>query len=113
MTEKDPIKDDFSEYGRLEKLLKETDLSGKSKVRDSLKNRLISKAAQREARSFFRRAWLAPAAAAALAALALTINITHKRPEAPAYDQAYAIPSDAYGDCGRQGLSDYLSVPRF
>ncbi|MBU2572760.1 MAG: hypothetical protein KKH28_01615 [Elusimicrobia bacterium] len=113
MTENNPIKDAFGEYERLAAILRETDLSGKSKIRHSLKNRLLSKAAGKERRFFSPRKWLLPAIAATLAVLALTVNIGHQEAEQPAYYQVPEAGYNIYGSCGRQGLNDYLSVPRF
>ena len=113
MTEKNSKEENFGEYGRLAAILRATDLSGKSKIRHSLKNRLLSKTAREEKQSFSPWKWLLPAIATSLAVLTLTVNIGHKKAEQPAYYQAPDAGYNIYGNCGRQGLVDYLSVPRF
>ena len=101
------------EFKNLSALLRATDHSGKSKVRDSLKDRLLNRPAKEETTTSIRWAWLFPAAAAAVAALGISVFLPHRRAAAPDYSAAYATNADAYGECGRQGLKDYLSGPRF
>ncbi|HBB68317.1 MAG: hypothetical protein A2X28_01570 [Elusimicrobia bacterium GWA2_56_46] len=105
--------ENFGEHNRLAVILRATDFSSKSKIKISLKNRLLSKAANEEKRSFTIWAWLLPAAAVTLAALMLTVNINHKEVEQSPYYQAPDADYNIYGNCGRQGLEDYLSAPRF
>ena len=113
MTEKDPG-ENFEEFGRLPSILRAADHSGKSKVRDSLKERLLNRAAQEEKKILPKWNWLFPVAATALAALAVAVLAPHKQVVIPvAYSSAYDVPADNYGDCGRQGLKDYLAGPRF
>ncbi len=114
MTEKDYKEEDFGEYERLAAILRTTDLSGRSKIRHSLKNRLLSKAAREGRKSFSQWKWLIPVTATALTALALAVNIgRYKEAELPVYYQAPEAGYNIYGNCGRQGLADYLSAPRF
>lgn len=106
-------KEEFGEYEKLADMLRTIDLSDKSKVRDSLKNRLLSKTAEQR-KSFHPWRWLLPAVAAAAAALLVTVNIGHKKAgEETPYYQVPDAGYDIYGVCGRQGLKDYLSILRF
>ncbi|MEI7529547.1 MAG: hypothetical protein WCK76_11475 [Elusimicrobiota bacterium] len=111
MTE-DKTKEDFGEYSQLAETLRGLDFSVESGICNPLKNRLLGKTAP-ETRRFVLPRWLLPAASAALAAAALTVVILHRRPEAPGAYLSYNPPFDSYSDCGRQGLQDYQSVPRF
>ena len=112
MTEKDPG-ENFEEFGRLPAILRAADLSGRSKVKDSLKERLLNRAGQAEKNASPRWQWLFPVAAMALAALAVSVIVPRKPVVLPDNSAAYEMPADNYGECGRQGLNDYLSGPRF
>lgn len=112
MTETDPTKDIPGEYAKLAGILRAADYSGESRVRNSLKNRLLNQAAPAARRAAFR-GWRFPAAAAALAAIALLFIIPHKKTQPPVSYAAYETPTDAYSVCGRQGLKDYLPRPAF
>ena len=112
MTENDEEKDNFGEFENLAAVLRATDLSGKSKVRESLKARLLNRDIE-EKKPFFSWRWALPVAAAAMAALILAVVLPHKNNADRAYSASYNIPTDSYGDCGRQGLKDYQAAPRF
>ena len=112
MKEQEYNEEDPGEFKQLVAMLRTTDLSGKSKVREPLKLRLLS-GEKEEKPSFFPWQWLFPAAATALAAFAMMFVLPHKKPGAPAYYQVPDAGYDIYADCGRQGLKDYLSAPRF
>lgn len=104
--------DNSEEFGRLAGILRATDLSGKSKVRASLKERLL--AAKQEEKSFPPWKWLIPAGAAAMAALVTAIGLGGHR--AAGQQVSYQAPDagyNVYAECGRQGLEDNMSAPRF
>lgn len=113
MMETEHKEESFGEHERLAAILRTTDLSGRSKIRHSLKNRLLSKAVREERKTFIQWKWLTPAIAAGFAALILTVNIGRKEPRQPASYQTPEAGQNIYGECGRQGLEDYLSAPRF
>ncbi len=98
---------EFGEFTGLAERLGRADLSGESRVKNALKERLLAKAETRGRRSPF--VWLLPAAA--LTAGLIVVNIWHEPPQSPSY--SYAPPSDGYGECGRQGLADYMAEGRF
>ncbi len=98
---------EFEEFPGLAERLGRADLSGESRVKNALKERLLAKAERRSSRSPF--VWLLPAAA--LAAAMIVVNTRREPPPSPSY--SYALPSDGYGECGRQGLADYMSEGRF
>ena len=115
MTEKEMEKfgeepGNYGEYGQLAAILGKAGFLGESRIKVSLKRRLLVKAKKK---NFAFGKWLIPAAAAALAALFLTVNLKDKEITGPAYYPAYETASDAYAACGKQGLKDYLSGPRF
>jgi len=97
------------EFPGLAARLRRADLSGESRVKDALKERLLAKAERRTRRSPF--VWLLPAAA--LAAVIITLAVRHEPLPAGALAASYNLPSDGYDECGRQGLEDYLSGSRF
>jgi len=110
MTENETVENP-GEFGRLAAILRNTDLSGKSKVRESLKERLL--AAKEEEKSYSPWRWFIPAAAVAMAALVMAIGLGRGRTAQPAFYQAPDAGYNIYGDCGRQGLEDNISTPRF
>lgn len=97
------------DMGRLEQKLRRADFSGESRVRDTLRERLLDPEA-RPRRRAPALAWLVPAAAAA--ALLLVFSPRHK-PAPAAYGQSYSLPDDGYGACGRRGLQDYGAGEKF
>jgi len=113
MTGKNTGDEEFGEFTGLAGLLGRIDPSAQSRVRDSLKERLLNRAAERARPRPFARLWLLPAAAAVLAALFLTTDIRRGAPAAAAYLPSYDVPSDGYAECGRRGLGNYLSETRF
>lgn len=108
-------RDDEEEFGKelegLARRLRSADFSAESGVREELRGRLLARAG-RPARSW-RLAWLLPAAVAAAAALFM-LDV-RRRPAPPADSGAagYNLPSDGYGQCGRQGLPDYPGSGRY
>ena len=111
MKETDEIKDDFTEFAQLAGMLRATDLSAESRVRSTLKNRLLGKTAP-EARGGAFHGWGWGLPAAALAA-GLLFFVPHKQKAPAASYAAYEIHMDKYDVCGRQGLKDYLAGPAF
>lgn len=107
MNEKDD--GEYSEFPGLAERLRRADLSGESRVRGVLKERLLAKAEKRSRRSPF--VWLVPAAA--LAAALIVVNVKRKPPQEAIQTASYSLPSDGYGACGRQGLADYMAEERF
>ena len=101
---------DFKEFPGLADRLRRADFTGESRVRDVLKKRLLAKAEKRSRRYAF--IWLLPAAAALAAAL-LMVNVRHRPLPGAESGASYRLPSDAYSECGRQGLADYTEVGRF
>jgi hypothetical protein len=105
--------EEFKEFQGLADRLARADFSGESRVRDVLRESLLARA-ERPAR---RRVlvWLVPAAAALAAALFM-VNVRQcPVPGAvmAAAAAGYSLPSDGYGECGRQGLPDYMAEGRF
>jgi len=105
------IDEEFREFSGLAGRLRRADFSGESRVKDLLKESLLAGAERRGSRNPF--VWLVPAAALA-AALIVVVNVRHNKPlPAPAPGASYSLPSDGYGECGRQGLGDYMAEGRF
>ncbi len=101
---------EFKEFGGLADRLRRADLSGESRVRNTLRESLLDRAESRR-RRVPAYAWLLPAAAAA--ALFVMFG-PGRRPAEPAGSFAsYALPDDGYAQCGRRGLGDYLAESRF
>jgi hypothetical protein len=104
---------EFKEFGDLAARLGRADFSGESRVRDTLRGSLLEKAERPARRRVF--VWLLPAAAALAVALFM-VNVRNRPLPAAAMASAaaaYGLPSDGYGDCGRQGLPDYAEEGRF
>jgi hypothetical protein len=97
------------EFPGLDARLRRADFSGESRVKDSLKERLLAKAEKRSGRRPVM--WLLPAAALAAALIVMNVRRETPRGEAPA--ASYNLPTDGYGECGRQGLADYMAGERF
>ena len=102
---------EFAEFTGLAERLGRADLSGESRVKNALKERLLAKAERRSSRSPF--VWLLPAAA--LAAALLIMFRPGPGPARPGYVfyASYGLSDDGYDQCGRQGLGDYLADSRF
>jgi len=100
---------EFGEFPGLAERLRRADFTGESRVKDVLKERLLAKAEKQGRRSVF--VWLLPAAA--LAAALIVVNVRHKQLPEGAQAASFALPSDGYGACGRQGLADYMAEERF
>ncbi|OGR43547.1 MAG: hypothetical protein A2X35_00655 [Elusimicrobia bacterium GWA2_61_42] len=100
---------EFEEFSGLAERLGRADFSGESRVKDVLRESLLGRVEKRSRRSAF--VWLLPAAAAA--ALLLFVNIRHRPGPGAALAAAYNLPADGYGQCGRQGLEDYMAEGRF
>lgn len=88
------------------------DFSGESRVKDVLKRSLLDRSERRSRRGPL--AWVLPAAAVFAAAF-LMVNVLRKPAPAPepAAGGSYNLVSDGYGECGRQGLADYMQEERF
>ncbi len=104
------IDGEFDEFGGLAERLGRADFSGESRVKDILKERLLERAEKWRSRSLF--VWLLPAAAA-LAAVLITLNVRRGPLPGPERAPSYELPADGYGECGRQGLGDYMAEGRF
>jgi hypothetical protein len=100
---------EFGDLGGLAGRLKRADFSGESRVKDVLRESLLGRAERQSRRSAF--AWLVPAAVLAAAAVAAVTLWPVPRHGAAA--AAYNLASDGYGECGRQGLEDYMAEGRF
>lgn len=103
---------DFREFGGLADRLKRSDFSGESRVKNTLRERLLDRAETRRRRvpAF---AWLLPAAAAAVLFVMFGPGRKAAEPEAAAYASAYNLPDDGYGACGRTGLEDFQAGERY
>ncbi len=101
--------EDFKDFSGLAGRLKRADFSGESRVRDTLKGSLLDRAERRGRRRPF--VWLLPVAA--LAAVLLMVNVRQKPLAAPAPAASYNLTADGYGECGRQGLGDYMAEGRY
>ncbi len=106
------MSEDFKEFGGLAERLRRTDLSGESRVRNTLRTSLLDRA-ERPRRRAPALAWLLPAAAAAGLFFLFGPRPEKAAPENPAYASAYGLQDDGYGLCGRQGLGDYQAGERF
>ena len=104
------IHGEFKEFGGLAERLGRADFSGESRVKDVLKERMLERAGKRRNSSLF--VWLLPAAAA-LAAVIITLNVRRGAPPGPERAPSYELSSDGFGECGRQGLGDYMAEGRF
>ena len=104
------IDGEFNEFGGLAERLGRTDLSGESRVKDVLKERLLARAEKRRDLSLF--VWLLPAAAV-LAAMLIVLNVRRSQPPGADRAASYNLPFDGFGECGRQGLGDYMAEGRF
>lgn len=104
---------EFKEFQGLADRLARADFSGESRVKDVLRESLL----ERSDRPARRRvlAWLVPAAVAMAAGLFM-VNVRHRPlpgPGAAGAAAAYNLPTDGYGECGREGLADYMAEERF
>jgi hypothetical protein len=106
------MSEDFKEFGGLAERLRRTDLSGESRVRNTLRESLLDRA-ERPRRRAPALAWLLPAAAAAGLFFMFGPRSEKAAPEPAAYAAAYSLPDDGFGACGRQGLDDYQAEGRF
>ncbi|OGR64801.1 MAG: hypothetical protein A2X31_02695 [Elusimicrobia bacterium GWB2_63_22] len=107
------MSEEFKEFGGLAERLRRTDLSGESRVRNTLRESLLDRA-ERPRRRVPALAWLLPAAAAAAALFFIVGPRPEKAaPEPAAYAAAYSLPDDGFGACGRRGLDDYQAEGRF
>lgn len=100
---------EFKEFGGLADRLKRSDFSGESRVRNTLRERLLDRAEARRRRvpAF---AWLLPAAAAAV------LLLWPRGQEVPvtlAAAPGYELADDGYSQCGRRGLGDVYGAARF
>lgn len=100
---------EFGEFPGLAERLRRADFTGESRVRESLKERLLAKAEKRSRRGVF--VWLVPAAA--LAAVMIMLAVRHEPLPAGTLAASYDLPADGFAECGRQGLGDYLAASRF
>ena len=103
------IHGEFKEFGGLAERLGRADFSGESRVRSELRELLLARAEKRGRGSGFF--WLLPAAA--LAAALLMVNVRHKPLPGAPREASYDLPYDGYGQCGRQGLGDYMAEERY
>ncbi|MHB0995558.1 MAG: hypothetical protein ACYC2I_04225 [Elusimicrobiales bacterium] len=101
---------EFKEFGGLADRLRRADLSGESRVRNTLRESLLDRAESRR-RRVPAYAWLLPAAA--VAALFVMFGPGPKPAEPPGPFASYALPDDGYAQCGRRGLGDHLAESRF
>lgn len=101
---------EFREFPGLAERLGRADFSAESRVKDALKASLLGRAERRSRRAPLL--WALPAAAVFAAALIL-VNVRHKPLPEVAPGVSYNLASDGYGDCGRQGLADYMDEGRF
>lgn len=104
--------EEFKEFGGLVERLRRTDLSGESRVRDTLRESLLARAG-RPARRLPVMSWLLPAAAAAALFVIFGPRPHRAAPAGAVYAAAYALPDDGYAQCGRRGLGDYQAASRF
>lgn len=109
----DRNREEFGELAGVADLLGRIDPSVQSRVKASLKARLLSRAAEKAEHRPYARLWLVPAFAAALAVFFIATTDRRRAAQAPEYSPFYAIPSDGCGESGRGGLGDYLSAERF
>jgi len=107
---------DNGEFGELQGLadrLARADFSGESRVKDVLRESLLERSDRPARRSVL--AWLVPAAVVMAAALFM-VNVRPRPlpgPAAAASAAGYNLPTDGYGECGREGLPNYLAEERF
>ena len=101
---------EFKDLSGLAERLGRADFSRESLVKDSLKERVLERAEKRRGRSLF--IWLLPAAAA-LAAMLIMFNARRVPQPGPERAPSYELPFDGFGECGRQGLGDYMAGGRY
>ena len=106
------MSEDFKEFGGLAERLRRTDLSGESRVKNTLRTSLLDRA-ERPRKRVPALAWLLPAAAAAGLFFMFGPRPEKAAPEATAYASAYSLQDDGFGACGRRGLDDYQAEGRF
>lgn len=106
------MSEEFKEFGGLAERLRRTDLSGESRVRNTLRESLLDRT-ERPRKRAPALAWLLPAAAAAGLFFMFGPRPERAAPEFPAYASAYELQDDGYGLCGRRGLGDYQAGDRF
>jgi hypothetical protein len=102
---------EFGEFQGLADRLVRADFSGESRVKDVLRESLLERSYRPARRSLL--AWLVPAAVVMAAALFM-VNVRPRTLPGPAASAAgYNLPTDGYGECGREGLPNYLAEERF
>jgi len=106
------MSEDFKEFGGLAERLRRTDLSGESRVKNTLRTSLLDRA-ERPRKRAPALAWLLPAAAAAGLFFMFGPRPEKAAPEPAAYAAAYSLQDDGFGACGRRGLDDYQAEGRF